>query len=213
MIYKGKGKSLTNPKSFRKITVCAMLGKIKEMAICDYAAPILRPIKAGSQIGFSSGLFVKLSNILITEKRALAYHHNIVILHMFLDADAAFDKALHEIIMRTMFHAGLQDDSWKYFMLMHKNSKTHIKWKNGISESNIIEEQGTRQGGVAGPQEYKFYVNPMVSNLEEHCGEDRMAGNPASVVAVADDVAPSSMGDHPREAIHNLFCKNHHLFH
>ena len=44
----------------------------------------------------------------------------------------------------------------------------------------------------------------MVSSLEENCGTDRMAGNPSSVVAVADDVAPTSMGNSPREAIHNL---------
>ena len=204
MIYKGKGKSLINPKSFRKITVCAMLGKIKEMAICDYSAPILRPFKAQSQIGFSAGLFVKLSNILVTEKRAIAYKFDHVILHMFLDADAAFDKALHEIIMRTMYHSGLQDDSWKYFLSMHKMSQTHIKWKSRISDDKFVEDQGTRQGGVAGPQEYKFYVNPMVSDLEKNCGDDRIAGHPSSVVAVADDVAPTSRGILPREALHNL---------
>ena len=35
MAYKGKGKELTDPKSYRIITVCAILGKLKEMAICD----------------------------------------------------------------------------------------------------------------------------------------------------------------------------------
>ena len=190
--------------SMCKITVCAMLGKIKEMAICDYSAPILRPFKAKSQIGFSTGLFVKLSNIMVTEKRALAYKFDHVILHMFLDADAAFDKTLHEIILRTMYHSGLQDDSWKYFLSMHKKSQTHIKWKGRTSDEKFIEDQGTRQGGVAGPQEYKFYVNPMVSDLENNCGDDRVAGHPTSVVAVADDVAPTSRGILPREALHNL---------
>merc|ERR1719319_1687991 len=44
----------------------------------------------------------------------------------------------------------------------------------------------------------------MVSDLEKHCGDDMMAGHPTSVVAVADDVAPTSMGIFPREALHNL---------
>ena len=45
LIYKGNKKSLIDPKSFRKITVCALLGEIKQMAICDLTFPILRPLK------------------------------------------------------------------------------------------------------------------------------------------------------------------------
>ena len=123
MIFKGKGKSLTNPKSFRKITVCALLGKIKEMAICDLSIPIIRPRKAFSQLGFTAGLYVKLSNIIVTEKRALAYEHNKIVLHMFLDADAAFDRCLHPIMLRGLNQDGLHDDAWKYFQQCMKNLK------------------------------------------------------------------------------------------
>ena len=124
-------------------------------------------IRKASQIGFSAGLFVKLSNIIVTEKRALAYHHNKIVLHMFLDADAAFDKALHEIILGGMYQDGIQGDIWQYFSTMHQKSATHIKWSGAISESTFPETQGTRQGGVAGPLEYRQYVNPMVKQLEE----------------------------------------------
>ena len=41
LIYKGNKKDLTNPKSFRPITVCPYLGKLKEMAVCDLTIPIL----------------------------------------------------------------------------------------------------------------------------------------------------------------------------
>ena len=70
LVHKSGKRSLCNPKSFRKITVCALLGQLKQMAVCDLSLPILKPIKASSQLGFTPGLFVKMANIMVTEKRA-----------------------------------------------------------------------------------------------------------------------------------------------
>ena len=98
LVHKGGKKALIDPKHFRKITVCALLGQIKQMAVCDLALPILRPLKPLSHLGFTPGLFVKLANIIVTEKRALAVTNNQVVLHQFLDATAAFDETLHPII-------------------------------------------------------------------------------------------------------------------
>ena len=47
LIFKGK-KSIIDPKSFGKITVCTLLGQIKQMAVCDVALPIIRPLKPAS---------------------------------------------------------------------------------------------------------------------------------------------------------------------
>ena len=37
LVHKGTKKSLRDLKRFRKITVCALLGQMKQMAICDLA--------------------------------------------------------------------------------------------------------------------------------------------------------------------------------
>ena len=111
LVFKGGKKSLTNPKSFRKITVCALLGQMKQMAVCDIALPIIRPLKPSSQLGFTPGLFVKLANIMVTEKRAYAVFHDKIVLHQFLDASDAFGQTLHPIIMSQMFDGRLEDDS------------------------------------------------------------------------------------------------------
>ena len=66
MIHKGNKKSLIDPKSFRKITVCALLGEIKQMAVCDLTFPIIRPFKPSSQLGFTPELFVKLANVIVS---------------------------------------------------------------------------------------------------------------------------------------------------
>ena len=87
---------------------------------------------------------------------------------------------------------------------MHEKSETHVKWAKKMSTERFTEAQGTRQGGVAGPLEYRQYVKPMVTQLEENCENDQIGGHPTNVVALADDIAPTSIGKHPREAIHRL---------
>ena len=139
LVHKGSRKSLCAPKNFRKITVCALLGQIKQMAVCDLALPILKPLKPHSQLGFTPGLFVKLANIIVSEKRALGIANNQVVLHQFLDAMAAFDETLHPIILSQMYNGGVEDDIWKYFQLLHNNSTTHVKW-SGLSTVDVIRE-------------------------------------------------------------------------
>ena len=175
------------------------------MAVCDLTLPILRPVKSPSQLGFTPGLFVKMANILVTEKRAWAMFNNLILLIQFLDAEAAFDRTLHPVILSNLFHDGVQDDQWRYFDLLHKNATTHIKWNGKVSESVINENIGNRQGGYSSADEWKVYGNPMIKEIEENgVEEDIIAGCVTNVIAVADDVAPCASGKTPREAIHRM---------
>ena len=205
LIHKSNKKSLIEPKNFRRITVCALLGQLKQMAVCDLALPIMKPLKPSSQLGFTPGLFVKLANIIVSEKRALALFHNKIVLHQFLDAFAAFDETLHPIILSQMFQGKIEDDIWSYFHQMHKNSTTYVKWQGLLTDNHIIESKGNRQGGKSSADEWKLYNNKMIADLELACTEeDLISGEPTTVVAVADDVAPSATADTAREVVHQM---------
>ena len=175
------------------------------MAVCDLTLPILRPNKALSQLGFTTGLFVKMANIMVTEKRAWALANDQILLIQFLDATAAFDRTLHPVILSHLFNEGIEDDQWRYFDLLHKNAATHIKW-NGKVSTNVIEESiGNRQGGYSSAEEWKIYGNPMIKDLEMHGDEmDTIAGCMTNVIAIADDVAPCAVGAQPRDALHRM---------
>ena len=141
------------------------------MAVCDLALAILKPLKPSSQLGFTPGLFVKLANIMVSEKRALAVTNNQIVLYQFLDATAAFDETLHPIILNQMYNGAIEDEVWKYFQLLHKNSSTYVKWNGLITEEVINEDKGNRQGGLASAEEWKLYNNEMVSQLEQYANE------------------------------------------
>ena len=205
LVHKAGKKSLCAPQSFRKITVCALLGQLKQMAVCDLTLPILKPLKASSQLGFTPGLFVKMANIMVTEKRAWALAHDYILLTQFLDNTAAFDKTLHPIILSHLFNGGVEDDQWKYFQLLHQNATTHIKWNGNISKEVIQEAIGNRQGGYSSADEWKVIGNPMIKDLEANCNkEDFIAGMPTNVIVIADDVAPCAMAESPREVVHRM---------
>ena len=97
-------------------------GEIKQMAVCDLSFPILRPFKPASQLGFTTGLFVKLANVIVTEKRAYAIFHDLILLHQFLDSVIASDEYEHSLMLCQLYHAGLIDDQFSYFEQMHGNS-------------------------------------------------------------------------------------------
>ena len=128
-----------------------------------------------------------------------------MVLHQFLDATALFDETLHPIILNQMFNGGMEDDLWQYFQLLHQNSTTFMKW-NGLSSVDFINEgKGNRQGGLASGDEWKLYNNAMIQQLEEEATEnDKISGIPTSCVAVADDVAPCTTAEHPRDALHSM---------
>ena len=140
LIFKSK-KSLIDLKSFCRITVCRLLGQIKQMAVCDVALPIIRPLTPASQLGFTPGLFVKLANVMVTEKRAYAVFHNKVVLHQFLDASDAFGQTLNLNIISQMFEGKLEDDTWMYFNQMHENSTTFVKWDGKVTKDYLRRER------------------------------------------------------------------------
>ena len=175
------------------------------MAVCDLTLPILRPVKSSYQLGFTPGLFVKLSNVMVTEKIAWAHAHDQILLIQFLDATAAFDKTLHPVILSHLYNEGVEDDQWNYFNLLHKNASSHIKWNGKISVNVIREAIGNRQWGYSSADKWKLYGNPMIKELEQHSvKEDIIAGSVTNVIAVADDVAPCAIAENPREVIHRM---------
>ena len=93
-------------------------------------------------------MFVKMANILVSEKRGHGLYHNMIVLIQFLDATAAFDKCLQEIILRDLYLAGVEGDAWDFIYNMHKNARKVIKWQGVKSEELITESSGSRQAYV-----------------------------------------------------------------
>ena len=53
------------------------------------------------------------------------------------------------LLLNQMYNGDIEDDAWKYFHLLHKNSSTYVKWNGLITDEVIHEGKGNRQGGLA----------------------------------------------------------------
>jgi hypothetical protein len=116
----------------------------------------------------------------------------------FLDAVAAFDKCEHPIMLSQLYHAGVQYNLFDYFQHLHSRAETFVKWNGLMTNKTIKESIGTHQGGKSTAEEFKLYNNEMVRDLELACtNSDMMAGHPTSVVALADDCAPTATDSEP----------------
>ena len=88
---------------------------------------------------------------------------------------------------------------------MHSRAETFVKWNGLMTDKTIKESIGTRQGGKSAAEEFKLYNNEMVRDLELACTKsDMMAGHPTSVVALADDCAPTVTDSDPRDVLHKM---------
>ena len=117
------------------------------MAVCDLTLPILKLLKSPTQLGFTPGLFVKMANIMMTEKRAWAMSQDQILLVQFLNATVTFDLTLHPIILSHLFNGGIEDDQWKYFQLLHQNNSAHIKWNGIVSKKKHHPGKNRKQTG------------------------------------------------------------------
>ena len=83
-----------------------------------------------------------------------------------LDAKSAFDVLDHKIMMRQLYHCGVDDRHWKLIDSLHTGAISAIKWGGAVSDGFQID-QGVRQGGVLSAALYKVYVDPVLHTVSE----------------------------------------------
>ena len=87
-----------NHRASEKITVCALLGQFKHMATISLYSSHTQ----ACQVGLHPCLFVKLDNIMVTEKSSWAIAIVLILIIQFLNNTAAFDRTLHPVILSDM---------------------------------------------------------------------------------------------------------------
>jgi hypothetical protein len=62
-----------------------------------------------------------------------------------LDAEKAFDKLVHNILFRKLYHYNIDDDAWIVIRtrILHTEGTTKIKWKGKFS-TGFLTQQGIR---------------------------------------------------------------------
>jgi hypothetical protein len=94
--YKRKGKPISDPNSYRKITVTSALGKVTEKLHLKHSSHPLDIAQNPLQKGFTRGTSNSHVAVIITELIAESKDENSPLVIGFLDAQKAFDVLGHD---------------------------------------------------------------------------------------------------------------------
>ena len=105
--YKRKWKPISDPNSYRKITVTSAVGKVTEKLHLKHYSHPLDIAQHPLQKGFTRGTSNSYVAVIITELIAELKDENSPLVIGFLDAQKAFDVLGHDSVIRKLYHAGI----------------------------------------------------------------------------------------------------------
>ena len=186
-IYKKQGKPLDDPNSYRRITVCSIIGKVFEKILQSKIIDILDNQQSKLQRGFTKDVSASNAGLLLTEAIAEAKDSNHPLYAVFIDASKAFDVVWHASLLRKLHVAGVTNWDWIILDEWYKGLSSKVKWDGELSRC-FREEQGVRQGGILSPLLYKVFINPLLKSFEDENLGYKIGSIHVGSPACADDV-------------------------
>ena len=83
-----------------------------------------------------------------------------------MDAKSAFDRVLPELLIRSMFIAGMDGNSTVFVKNRLTNRKTYLDWERNLM-GPINDELGLEQGGSNSSEYYKLYSNENLTSAQK----------------------------------------------
>ncbi|CAG2202476.1 unnamed protein product [Mytilus edulis] len=164
-LFKGHGKPICLAKSYRRITVSPVMGKLMESVHLCLEEPKLLKVQSRLQRGFTAGVNPTFAALPLTEAIIEAKELGQTLFTTFVDASSAFDVVWHASLLKSIFKSGISGQSWQILNDWYTNMSSAVRWEGKLSTS-FAELQGVRQGSVWSPSVYKLFVNPLIKKLE-----------------------------------------------
>ena len=213
VLYKGHSKSRNQAGSYKTISTCPFTSKAVDLYVRGLSIEEWDAAKADVQF-LGPGMSHELGALLVTETINFTIQNNDKPVYaLFLDARAAFDKTVREIMVRTLFLLGTDGHRLVYLDNRLKNRKTFVEWDLKVA-GPINDELGVEQGGVSSGDLYKVYNNQQFQNLQESHLGIQVHGQEVAASGQADDAVLLSDDIHSLRFLLQLtldFCKKNHI--
>ena len=168
-VYKGHGKSKSEPNSYRPVSlipsVCKVFEKILVNRLNKYVMSKSQIFPNPQQQGFQEKLscITASFNVQETILSCLETKNNVYMAQ--LDIKGAFDTVWHDALFYKLGKLQIVGKIWRLITNSYKNLNCTIRI-NGTTSDTVDILRGTRQGGVMSSFLYLVYLNDLLIELE-----------------------------------------------
>ena len=159
------GKDHKLPENYRGITVTTTLSTLLEGILKERIEPTLIRTQNRLQRGFTAKSSSLNAAFIITQAIEHYKDQRKDLYLITLDAQKAFDKVNHDILLNKLYHDGIIGHMWLLLKNLYTDVSVRVKW-NGTLTEDFTQEQGVRQGSKLSTVLYKRYNNDVLDALE-----------------------------------------------
>ena len=191
LLHKGHRKSKTSDRSYRTISTCPFISKALDLYLHELYIKDWNTLQAPTQYQ-GSGSSHELASLMVTEIIQHSRAQKLPLFLLFLDARSAFDTVVIELLVRNLYHAGVDGNALTYINDRLTNRKTYCDWDKIIT-GPIFDEHGVEQGNINSSDYYKIYNNPLLEIMQAS-KQGVFLGNKLTISGIgqADDVVAAS---------------------
>ena len=185
-----KGKPKDVPGNYRGITVTPLIGKIIDKITYRHQYHATNPDHP-LQFGFTSKKSGNNAAFILSEAIAEAQDNKLPIYVASLDVEKAFDVVNHNSLLCKLHKQGLSGLWWNLKADSFVGMTSTIKCNGKLSKSFPIM-QGTRQGAIPSPGDYKSYLLDLLIILQMSNAGFHIGSTSLSCPTCADDLILTS---------------------
>lgn len=181
-----KKKPITDPNSYRRITIASNLGKVVEKIMMIRTKSASKTHQDPMQYGFTEDCSPSLCALMLTEAIAESRDLKTPLFMSFMDSSKAFDMVNHTVMLNALHDLGIDPHLWQLYKDMYSKVTSRVRIDGKLSRE-FREERGIRQGGETSSEAFKAKDNQFLSRIRQHPSAFRIGSISIGIPTVADD--------------------------
>ena len=210
-IVKDKLADLCSSANYRSIAISSLILKLLDWVILLNYSHLLKC--DDFQFGFQELSSTSLCSWVVYETIDQYIRNGSIVYGCLLDCTKAFDTIKHSILFLKLLEAKVPPIVVRLLINIYRKQMANVRWKSRVSEKFPIRN-GVRQGAIASPILFCFYMDNLFSTLKSSGSGCRIGQYYAGVHGYADDLlllCPSRSGLQEMLDIAYKYATNHRI--